>query len=81
MERLRSGARFTGPFFCTTFSLKEGLVKGLLWRLIRGEEGQDLVEYAFLAIFIALAVTVGLTAVSSGINTGFSNIGTQVSGS
>lgn len=51
----------------------------LITRLVREEDGQDLVEYAFLAIFIALAVTVGLQAVTGGLNTGFSNIGTQVS--
>lgn len=52
---------------------------GSLARLVREDQGQDLVEYAFLAIFIALAVTVGLQAVTGGLNTGFSNIGTQVS--
>jgi Flp pilus assembly pilin Flp len=48
-------------------------------RFVREEEGQDLIEYAFLAVFIALAVTVSLQAVASGINTQMSNIGTQVS--
>jgi Flp pilus assembly pilin Flp len=43
------------------------------------DRAQDLIEYAFLAIFIALAVTVGLTAITGGLNTGMSNIGTQVS--
>jgi Flp pilus assembly pilin Flp len=50
-------------------------------RLVRDEGGQDLIEYAFLAIFLALAVTVGLQAITGGLNDGFSNIGTQVSGS
>jgi Flp pilus assembly pilin Flp len=48
-------------------------------RLFFDDQGQDLIEYAFLAIFIALAVTIGLTAISGGLNTGMSNIGTQVS--
>ena len=48
-------------------------------RLFLDDQGQDLIEYAFLAIFIALAVTIGLTAISEGVNTGMSNIGTQVS--
>ncbi len=60
------------------FALK-GISMRLLARLIDEDQGQDLVEYAFLAIFIALAVTVGLKAVTSGLNVGFSNIGTQVS--
>jgi Flp pilus assembly pilin Flp len=52
-----------------------------LVRLVRDDDGQDLIEYAFLAIFVALAVTVGLQAIADGVNTGFSNIGTQLSGS
>jgi len=50
-------------------------------RLLRDDRGQDLIEYAFLAIFVALAVTVGLQALAGGINTGFSNLGTEVGGS
>ena len=49
-------------------------------RFIRDDQGQDLIEYAFLAVFIALAVTVGLQAVATGINTQMSNIGSQVGG-
>ena len=56
-------------------------MRQLIARLIRDDHGQDLIEYAFLAIFVALAVTVGLQAIATGINTGFSNIGTQVGGS
>ncbi len=47
-------------------------------RLIREDSGQDLVEYCFLAIFIALMVTLGLQAVAGGLNTGFSNLGAQL---
>jgi Flp pilus assembly pilin Flp len=54
-------------------------VKGLLARFICEDFGQDLIEYALLAVFVALAVTVGLQALTTGINTGFSNLGTQVS--
>jgi Flp pilus assembly pilin Flp len=52
-----------------------------LVRLVRDRRGQDLIEYAFLAVFIALAVTVGLQSAACGLNTQFSNLGTQVSGS
>ncbi len=51
----------------------------LLTRLVREEQGQDLIEYALLAIFVALAVTVGLKTITVGLNSGFSNLGTQVS--
>jgi Flp pilus assembly pilin Flp len=56
-------------------------MRQLIARLVRDDRGQDLIEYAFLAIFVALAVTVGLQAIADGVNTGFSNIGTQVGGS
>ena len=56
-------------------------MKNLIVRFIHEDQGQDLIEYAFLAVFIGLAVTVGLQAVATGINTQMSNIGTQVSGS
>ena len=56
-------------------------MRQVLARFIRDDQGQDLIEYAFLAIFMGLAVIVGLQAVTEGINTQFSNIGTQVLGS
>jgi Flp pilus assembly pilin Flp len=49
-----------------------------LFRQFIGEDrGQDLIEYAFLAIFIGLAVILGLQAVATSVNTEMSNIGTQ----
>lgn len=54
-------------------------MKNLFARFIREDEGQDLIEYAFLAVFIALAVTVGLGLVATGINTQMSNIGANIS--
>jgi Flp pilus assembly pilin Flp len=54
-------------------------MKNLLVRFVREDQGQDLIEYAFLAVFIALAVSLGLSAVATGVNTQMSNIGTQVS--
>ena len=54
-------------------------MKNLIARFVREEAGQDLIEYAFLAVFIALAVTAGLSFVATGVNTQMSNIGTQVS--
>jgi pilus assembly protein Flp/PilA len=55
-------------------------MKTLIARFIRDEEGQDLIEYAFLAVFIALAVIVGLTAVGNAINTKMEGIGTTITG-
>ena len=56
------------------------MVKNLIARFVREDQGQDLIEYAFLAVFIALAVTLGLQAVATGVNSQMSNIGTQISG-
>jgi pilus assembly protein Flp/PilA len=56
-------------------------MRQMLARFVRDDRGQDLIEYAFLAIFIALAVTVGLQSLTDGINTGYSNLGSQLSGS
>ena len=54
-------------------------MKSLLTRFIREDHGQDLIEYAFLAVFIALVVMLGLTAVGNAVNNKMSNIATQVS--
>jgi pilus assembly protein Flp/PilA len=54
-------------------------MKNFIRRFVREDEGQDLIEYAFLAVFIALAVTLGLTAVANGLNNQFTNIGSTVS--
>ena len=56
-------------------------MKDLIVRFIREDSGQDLIEYAFLSVFIGLVVTVGLTAVADGINTQMTNISNQVAGS
>ena len=45
-------------------------------RFIREDDGQDLIEYAFLAVFIALAVVSILGAVGTSISSQYSNIGT-----
>ena len=56
-------------------------MRNFLARFICEDQGQDLIEYAFLAVFIGLAVVIGLEAVATGVNTQMSNIGTQLSGS
>ena len=46
--------------------------------LLLREEGQDLVEYALLVALIALACTVGMTALATSINGAFTTIGTKL---
>ena len=54
-------------------------MKNLIARLVREDEGQDLIEYAFLAVFIALVVTAGLTLVGTAVNNKMSTIANSVS--
>jgi len=49
-------------------------------RFVREDEGQDLIEYAFLAVFIALAVTAAIQGIGTALNTQFTNISGQVGG-
>ena len=49
-------------------------VKLLLARLVREEEGQDLVEYAMLVALIALIAAVGVLAFGNAINDWFNNL-------
>lgn len=53
-------------------------MKNVMLGLLRKEDGQDLIEYAFLAIFIALAVTAAIQGVGTAMKTQFSNISSQV---
>ena len=56
-------------------------MRQLLVRLVKGEEGQDLVEYAFLVAFIALLVTAGVTLVGTNLNTFYTGIANMPGGS
>ena len=44
----------------------------------RNEEGVTAIEYALLAVLIALALIAGAGLLGSGLNTSFSNIGEHV---
>ena len=47
---------------------------------IRDEKGQDLVEYALLIAFIALACIIGLQALSGAINTTYNSLSSSLTG-
>jgi pilus assembly protein Flp/PilA len=49
-----------------------------LRRLVREEEGQDLIEYALIVALIAFAATAGMSSVASSINTAFNNMATTL---
>ncbi len=49
-------------------------MKNLIARFVREEEGQDLVEYAMLITFIALACVIGMQNLGTAINGKFNSI-------
>jgi pilus assembly protein Flp/PilA len=51
----------------------------LLWRLLRDESGQDVVEYALVLALIALAAFGLIMAVGGGVNTIWNAANTAVS--
>jgi pilus assembly protein Flp/PilA len=60
-------------------------MKDQLWTLsikiqsiLKGEEGQDLIEYALVVALIAFAATAGMTTLASDINAAFTAIGTKL---
>lgn|GEM_PF-186663 len=63
----------------TVFSEKD---KGMTYlkKFIQDEEGQDLVEYALLLGFIALAAIAALTTLETNISTLYSKVGGSVAG-
>ena len=56
-------------------------MKNLIQRFIREEEGQDLVEYAFLIAFIALLMIATLTTFQSNIAALFTETGDAIEAS
>jgi pilus assembly protein Flp/PilA len=60
--------------------MKENLLKlAFKMRLLLGEEGQDLIEYALVVALIAFAATAGMSTLATALNTAFGNIGTTLS--
>jgi pilus assembly protein Flp/PilA len=50
----------------------------LVRRLWSEDDGQDLIEYALLAAFIALAAIAGMTALGKGIDQMFKDVNTKI---
>ena len=61
-----------------TQSRRSIIVKNLLSRLWKEEEGQDLVEYALLLVLIALAAIATMGTLASTIKNVFSNAATNL---
>jgi pilus assembly protein Flp/PilA len=56
-------------------------MKNLLVRFVREDEGQDLVEYALLITFIALACIIGMQQLGTAINQKYQAISTSLNSS
>jgi pilus assembly protein Flp/PilA len=54
------------------------VVTSLLVRLAREDDGQDLVEYALLITFIALACIVGMQQLGTAINNKYTSLSTSL---
>ena len=55
-------------------------MKNSLALLLRDDQGQDLVEYALLIAFIALACIIGLMNLGTAINRTYNSISSSLSG-
>ena len=53
-------------------------MKKFLIRLTAEEDGQDLIEYALLAGFIALSSTAMITSIGTGVNTVYTAVNADV---
>jgi pilus assembly protein Flp/PilA len=54
------------------------MMMNMLKRLVREEEGQDLIEYALLAALLAIASIVVLNSTAGAIGTFFGNVTTAL---
>jgi pilus assembly protein Flp/PilA len=55
-------------------------VKNLVARLVKDEQGQDLIEYALLATFVSLVAIVGATALGTALNNWYNAVAGNVNG-
>jgi len=55
-------------------------VKNLVARLVKDEQGQDLIEYALLATFVSLVAIAGATLLGTALNNWYSTVATNVNG-
>ena len=53
-------------------------LKMLALRLLRDEEGQDLIEYALLATFVSLVAIAGASLLGTALNNWYSSVSTRV---
>lgn len=54
-------------------------MKSVLLRLVRNDEGQDLIEYVLIGTLVSIAVVAGATALGTNLNTWYNNMAQWVS--
>ena len=54
------------------------MMLNFLNRLVRDEQGQDLIEYALLATFVSLVAIAGATALGTALNNWYNTVATRV---
>jgi pilus assembly protein Flp/PilA len=50
----------------------------LIWRILRNENGQDLVEYAAVVVIVVLGLTAGMGTLAAAINNAMTNVGSYL---
>jgi pilus assembly protein Flp/PilA len=55
-------------------------MKNLFSRFVRDEQGQDLIEYALLASFVAVVAIGGATILGNGLSAWFTLLGNTING-
>ena len=55
-------------------------LNGLMVKLVRDEQGQDLIEYALLATFVSLLAIVGAGLLGTALNNWYGKVATNVNG-
>ena len=55
-------------------------LKNLIVRLVRDEEGQDLIEYALLATFVSLVAIAGASLLGTALNNWYGAVSDRVNG-
>jgi pilus assembly protein Flp/PilA len=60
---------------------RKGVVhmKALVLRLVRNDEGQDLIEYVLIGTLVSIAVVLGATALGTNLNTWYQTMADWVS--
>ena len=53
-------------------------LKEFVGRIVKEEDGQDLIEYALLATFVSLVAVIGATALGKALNNWYSTLATNV---